>query len=171
MKILSVFLPAFSMALVLISCAGDSPKTQQGLLKLAFEAIKNNEQEDFEALTITPAEIMIDEYDLKPFEANSSYIGQVIRPEEEEEQSRQFQQAVSGGPKQIQFQQSKFVGAKLIDSGEQELLSGSSIAYETYGLSIEQNGQKIESENTLPNFVITHWKEEYRVLSLQFSAN
>ncbi len=166
-KILPFFL-GLGLILGVTACASESAKTEQGLLKLVFASLQANNQEEFDALTITPAEIMLDEYDVGPFQEKSSYIGQVLKPEEEQAQAQQFQQAVSGGAEQIDFKHSKFLGVTLLSAGEQELLSGNRIPYKIYGLELEANGQKTDAKTTLPQFVITPWKNEYRLLGLKF---
>ncbi|WP_156804795.1 hypothetical protein [Synechococcus sp. PCC 6312] len=120
-------------------------------------------------MTITSADFVLDEYDAGHFQEKMSYVGQVLKPEELEIQASQFQRAVAGGEGYINFQQSKFLGSRLLEEGNYELISGSMIQYQTYSLILETNGQKQDSETLQPQFVITPWKKQYRLLGLKFA--
>ncbi len=159
------------LVLVGAGCAGclgfGTSSPTDTLLEEAFAGIKADDWQRFQKLTITPADFMIRDMGLSAFKAPQSYAGGVLRPRQRDEQRRQFDEAVRGGPGLIDFQRSAYVGpGSLLDSGTRRVANNGSYSYEIWSITIETGEGEVDTTELFPRFTIVKWGDEWRILGL-----
>ena len=145
--------------------------SEEGLLENVFNALKDEDWEAFQKLTITYADFLLRKQKINAFMEQQSYAGGVLKPEEMNKQRKQFEQTIRDKKNQIDFKNASFIslGSLINESSLELLVSDENIFTKTYSLIIQINDQIIDSKNLFPTFTIVRWYEEYRLLNLNFS--
>jgi hypothetical protein len=168
MTITARLLPGLLLAaLALAGCGRPNPSSSpEALVEAAYEAIRAGSWEEYSGLTVTTADFILEEHNAQSrFKAQQSYVGSVLKPEEQQRQRQDFARAVAGGVGLIDFRQRKFGQAHLGGAGDQETLSGSMIPVSAYLVSGE--GEAAPTAEG-PAFVVVKWGSFYRLLGLRF---
>lgn len=144
----------------------DSTATPEGVVRAAYQAIKANDWDAYEKLTVTTADFILKEYNAQsPVKQQSSYVGSQLKPEEQKRQREEFVRAAAGGAGQLDFRNGAFGMAHLAASGDEQLLNGSVIPVAAYLVALE--GQAAPSEEP-PGFVVVKWGSFYKILRLTY---
>ncbi len=165
----------------LIHCSGSEsqqPQPQQesggidGLLQDAFEAIKTQNREKYNDLTITSADFVLKRMGISKLKENQSYVGTSVKPAEIKKQHAQFQQAVKVDEKfeedMIYFDKDTFISAgRIIDQGVMKALNNVQIPYKIYTIKVKSDGGAV-MDDLYPYFMIVHWNNRPRILKLIF---
>ncbi len=164
--ILSTF---FIVSVVMASCSS-RPTTEEALLEQAFDAIKENDWEAYQKLTITYADFLLKAQKTSRAEEQMSYAGGVLKPEELQSQREQFDRAVAGGEGQIDFRRTEFIGAGpvFLESTMELLTAEEKVPFKIYALKIAEGGMQRETRDLFPRFTVVPWEGEYRVMRLEF---
>ncbi len=168
-------IPAVLMLVLTIQLGGCESTSTSGkdgykaLLKQAFQAIKQNDWDKYSKLTITEADFDLKQNKVSPFKQKQSYVGSVLKPEQQQQQRQDFQRAITGGEGIIPFATAEYVSVgSVVSSGTAESLAGAAIPYTVYSLKVKSGGSEFDSQNLEPLFVVTQWQGEYRLLNLYF---
>lgn len=160
------------LAFCLTGCPGSSSplKQRETLLRQTFQAMKQNDWQNYSKLTITTADYDLKQSSVSPAKAKQSYAGGVAKPRMQEQQKADFQEAVTGGEGIIDFRNAQFVSiGSALDQGTISSLNGVQIPYTTYSLMLKIAGQEIDSKALKPVFTVVEWQDEHRLLNLQFN--
>jgi len=154
----------FVLAVVSPACDSD-PRAD--LLGEVFAALKDHDAARFRRCTITTADFDLRAQGVSPFKASMTYLGGVIRPEEQAAHQKAFERAARGGQGFIDFTQDRFAGGgTLLGEGSRETLGGSFIPYQVYSALVRRQGQTVDSKDLYPRFVIAPWGDGFRLLDL-----
>jgi hypothetical protein len=168
MKVAKLLL-GFSILEIFTCGCSRSNSSEESLLENVFNALKDEDWEAFQKLTITYADFLLREQKINVFMEKQSYAGGVLKPEEMNKQRKQFEQTIRDKKNQINFKNTSFSSlGSLINETSLELFSDENIFTKTYSLRIQINDQIIDSKNLFPTFTIVRWYEEYRLLNLNF---
>jgi hypothetical protein len=165
-----VILSAFIVVSVgTIGCTS-RPTTEEALLEQAFDAIKENDWEAYQKLTITYADFLLKAHKTSRVEEQMSYAGDVLKPEELQSQREQFDRAVAGGKGQIDFRRTEFLGAGpvFLESMMELLTAEEKVPFKIYALKIAEGGMQRETRDLFPRFTVVPWEGEYRIMRLEF---
>ncbi len=162
--VISLFFPA---------CKTNIPKTEEVLLELAFEAIRDQDWEKYQKLMITPSDFIVAEKNLSKFAESQQYEVQVLRPEEREAHRLAFVKAASKEPGTINFSEVSFEGiGTMIRSGDYDVMEVQEpVEFKQYSLKLEMNGEMFDTKDQYPQFQVVYfrWEEEYRIIGLVFN--
>ncbi len=160
-------------SITLSACRTNTPKSEEVLLQLAFEAIQEQDWEKFQRLSITPSDFIVAEKNLSKFAESQQYEVQVLRPEEREVLRTAFAKACSKEPGTINFTDASFEGiGTMIRTGDYEVMEVQEpVEFKQYSLKIEVNGETIDTKELTPHFQVVYfrWEEEYRIIGLIFN--
>ncbi|HLF20715.1 MAG TPA: hypothetical protein VI704_07980 [Bacteroidota bacterium] len=158
----------FFVVFAFVGCAG-RPTTEERLLEQAFDAIKNDDWDAYNSLTITFADFLLKAQNINMFNEKNSYAGGVLKPEQLRQQQEEFQIAVEGGPAFIDFRNSDFVSSgNVVHSGSLEALDGPDIPYKIFSVRVNIAGSP--SSFSYPRFMVVPWNKEFRIMKLEFPA-
>ena len=161
----------FGQILLLLALAGCSPsnRSEEGLLKNVFHAIKEKDWDSYQKLTITYADFIQKAQGTGKFEEKLGYAGGVMKPEEEQGQRKQFDRAVIAGTGMIDFQRAQFVSVgSVILENKMEVLGGEqAVSYKIFSLKLRIDWAETDSKDLHPRFTVVPWENEYRLLRLE----
>lgn len=160
-------------SITLTACRTNTPKSEEVLLQLAFEAIQEQDWEKFQRLSITPSDFIVAEKNLSKFAESQQYEVQVLRPEEQAVLRTAFAKAGSKEPGTINFTDASFEGiGTMIRTGDYEVMEVQEpVEFKQYSLKLELNGETIDTKDLYPQFQVVYfrWEEEYRIIGLVFN--
>lgn len=156
------------LLIALDGCRSVSP--EEALLQRAFAAIRENNWQAFEPLTITAADFSLRGPQSGALREQQSFLSGVLRPQEKQRQREQFARAVAGGPGQMDFRRAVFVGmGRAVRSGHVELLEGTRVPYTVYSVRVRMSEHEKETDALAPGFAVVYWAGRPRLLGLEFS--
>jgi hypothetical protein len=150
----------------LLAGCGASP--QERLIHDACQALKAQDWEAYADLTITEADYLMRQNRIDENEADHSFAGESLRPRQRELLRQQYDRAVQGGPRQLDFGRCQFVFPDLERKRTMKTLSGEEIAIEEYVVAIEMDGPERSAPGLGPIFVLAAWNDGYRIIGLRF---
>ena len=157
----------------LSACKKSIPKSEEVLLEMAFEAIRDQDWEKYQRLMITPSDFIVAEKNLSKFAESQQYEVQVLRPEEREAHRLAFVKAASKEPGTINFSEGSFEGiGTMIRSGNYDVMEVQEpVEFKQYSLKLEMNGETVDTKDLYPQFQVVYfrWEEEYRIIGLVFN--
>ncbi len=159
------------LTILLALVAGCSRSTpEERLVERAFEALQDGDWDTFYRITITPADIMMQQNDIGAFQAQQSYLGSSVRPREREAQRAQFERAQKVGVAGANLRTAEFVALGTdVRRYDYSLLTGGSIPVTSYSLRVDLDGSQLEIPE--PRFVLVEWQERPRLLALDFERD
>jgi len=141
--------------------------SEEKLVQAAFDAIRHDDWEAFSGTTITAADIMMQQNEIGPFQAQQSYLGSSVRPRERTAQREQFKRAQRSPVAEANLRTARFVAlGSEPHHFEYTLLTGGSIPATSYSLRVDVDGDEVEISK--PRFVVVEWQERPRLLALAF---
>lgn len=152
----------------LAGCSRTTP--EEKLVQRAFEAIRQDDWDSYYGTTITAADIMMQQNEIGPFQAQQSYLGSSVRPRERDAQRVQFERAADSPLARANLRTARFV-ALGADSEQFEytLLTGGSIPVTSYTLRVDVDGAEVDLAE--PRFLVVDWQEKPHVLALRFDPD
>lgn len=160
---------AWTTASVLVAgCARMTP--EEKIVQRAFEAIRQGDWESYYGTTITAADIMMQQNEVGPFQAQQSYLGSSVRPRERDAQRAQFERVADSPVAQANLRTARFValGADR-ERFEYTLLTGGSIPVTSYSLRVDVDGNEVAL--AVPRFLVVDWQDRPHVLALLFEPD
>ena len=161
----------FGLVVVLAFSAGCSQSSpEEKLVERAFDAIRQGDWDSFYGTTITSADIMMQQNEIGPFQAQQSYLGSSVRPRERDSQRAQFDRAQQSGVAGANLRVARFVAlGSDVRRFHYELLTGGSVPVTSYSLQVDVDGNVVEVSE--PRFVVVEWQERPRLLALDFTSD
>ena len=167
----------FSVSVLLVSviivsggCSSKRPRTEEDLLRLAFEALKERQWEQYSRLIITRADFFLYEDNISEFEEPNSYLGSVIKPEQIEMHKNLFFRSIQGGQNFIRFDQTEFCRpGSLLKLETKKLIEKDPVILNTYSLVITDGNTEFDTKELYPHFTVAYvpWMGQYRILELE----
>ena len=118
--------------------------------------------------TITSADIMMQQNEIGPFQAQQSYLGSSVRPRERDAQKTQFERARNSRLTAANLRTAEFVAlGNDVQHFDYTLLTGGSVPVTSYSLRVDVGGGEVDIVE--PRFVVVHWQEQPRLLALSFA--
>ena len=154
--------------IALVSLPGCGPSPQEQTIGLACQALKTQDWEAFAELTVTEADFLMRENQIDENGADHSFAGGDLRPSQQQLLREQFDQAVRGGDRCLDFSRCQYVFPALIRTSTLTTLSDGEIRLEEYIITIEMDGPEKSAPGLGPSFVLARWEDEYRILALRF---
>ena len=161
------------------SASSDNQSSHNGgevekLLSNAFAAIKSQDWEQYKALTITAADLVLKRRGISKFKEKQSYIGSSMKPSEINKQLVQFNRVikveVSIKEDMILFDEDSYVSmGKIVNQGNITTLDDIKIPFKTYSLKVKSQSGKT-MDDLYPYFVVVHWGNQPRLLKLIFPS-
>jgi hypothetical protein len=155
-----------AVVLTALSGCGNSP--QERVIHDACQALKAEDWETYLDLTVTEADFLMRENKIVEAEAELSFAGSSLRPEQRQLLKDQFNMAVQGGNRILDFRRCQFVFPILDRTATLTTLSGEEVHTEEYILTIEMDGAEKSRPGLGPHFILARWEGEYRILALKF---
>ncbi len=159
-------------ALPLACCcllAGCGASPQEKLIHDACQALKAQDWEAYSHLTITEADYLMRQNRIAETEAENSFAGETMRPRQRGLLREQFDRAVRGGPRQLDFGRCQFVFPTLERRRKMRTLSGEEVPLEEYVVAIEMDGPQRSAPGLGPIFVLAEWEDGFRIIGLRFT--
>lgn len=155
-----------AVAVAALSGCGASP--QERVIHEACQALKAQDWEAYVDLTVTEADYLMRENEIAENEADVSFAGSSLRPEQRQLLKEQFDLAIRGGDRILDFSRCQFVFPTLERKGTLSTLSGEKVPTEEYILTIEMDGGEKSKPGLGPYFLLAEWGNEYRILALRY---
>ncbi len=155
---------------LLLCCVGCSTEpSEEEAVSIAFEAIRNTDTDAFQAASITGSEYVLKDSGVKRMAQKKTFLGGVLKKEEQEHAIMQFHTAREGWHGYIDFDapSTEFAGlGKLIWQGKVPHLNGVEIPAKIYSAKVKD---KIgEHDDIPPYFQVVKWGSFYRIMGLKF---
>lgn len=153
---------------------GSPPKnsTPEELLETVFSAIRKDDWETYEKVSITYADIFqkMTHSQVSPFKQKMTYAGGVLKPEEMKRHRENFDRARRGAADQLDFSACRFVAeGTLIFEGTVWDEGDEPISASTYSIIVEMDGDEFDSKEFSPLFTLVPWNRRWRIYSLEFA--
>jgi hypothetical protein len=153
----------------LTGCDLEPTRTEEGVLRAAFTALRKDRWEDYSKLTITMSDFILKEHKINRFAEKQSFAGGILKPEEKAQQKAAYLRAVRGGAGLIDFRRAQFLRAgSVLDEGKLESLSGREVPFRRFSIRMRSGRAEVDSRALSPRFVVVPWQGGYRLLRLEF---